>query len=163
MKLIACAAAALLFAATPAGAQEPLAISEPSTAELAAASAIPARFMDRLAAGNAAGAVGDGFAGTMMEYETAGLQSVIDIFSTVTDYYGPVTGWELGAQQSYTSRLVRQSYLAFTENGPFVVSFDLYRRSAGWMLLRIDVKGEAYHVFGSPLGRTPTDEASPAD
>lgn len=144
-------AAALLPLATPvtARATHDAAVMEEaiSADEIAAASAIPDAFFTRLRGGNSAAAIGEAFAGTMMEYQTAQLQALIGYLDTVTDHYGPVTGWELGSQEMFTSRLVRQTYLAFTDNGPFVASFDLYRRPTGWMLLRINLHDRTSELF----------------
>src|SRR5690606_23769056 len=152
MRLWLCMAAALLLpVATPAAgrtAHDTAGMEAAISAdEIAAASAIPDAFFTRLRAGSSAVAIGEAFAGTMMEYQTTQLQGLIDYVDTLTDHYGPVIGWELGSQEMFTNRLVRQTYLAFTDNGPFVMTFDLYRRPTGWMLLRINLHDRTHELF----------------
>lgn len=156
MKLWACAAAAMLLLGSSPAAAQPAQESELSAEETAAASAIPDAFLERVRSGNGAAAISQAFAGTMMEYQTAQLQALISYLDTLTDYYGSVTGWELGRRETFTSRLVRQTYLVFTDNGPFVATFDLYRRPTGWMLQRISLHDRTQDLFHQTP--TPTQE-----
>ncbi|GAD59381.1 hypothetical protein [Brevundimonas abyssalis] len=104
MKLWAGAAAALLLLGSSPAVAQPAQEPEISAEDIAAASAIPDAFLVRLRSGNGAAAIGQAFAGTMMEYQNAQLQALITYLNTLTDYYGPVTGWELGRQEAFTSR-----------------------------------------------------------
>ncbi len=162
MKLWTGAAAALLLLGSSPAVAQPAQEPEISAEDIAAASAIPDAFLVRLRSGNGAAAIGQAFAGTMMEYQNAQLQALITYLNTLTDYYGPVTGWELGRQETFTSRLVRQTYLVFTDNGPYVATFDLYRRSTGWILLRINLHDRSHDLFHQTTPSAPSPAPDPA-